>query len=105
MKILDLLEKATRADDKIRVQNAPRTDVDGFYSTSAAAKELGVTTGQVRQWILDGRMSAKKPTIGRRDHLIKKSEVARFKKEPRERTGRPDEGKGTSTKDKDKDKD
>ena len=102
MKITDLLEKATRRNEKLRVQQAPSTDVDGYYTTVQAAKVLGVSSRRVRQYIEDGELESKSPKIGRRDHLVKKSAVSKIKGSPPKRTGRPDEGKGTSTSDKGK---
>ena len=59
---------------------------DKLITTSEAANLLGVSASRVRQFILDGRLSAKK--IGR-DQLLYKLEVLDFSTIPRVRSGRP----------------
>ena len=109
MKIQDVLplyekEERSRENKDSHLIPAPG-NLDQFITTAQAKEILDVeTSGRVRQLIQDGRLKAKSPTKGQRDNLLKRSDVMAFAKKPRERTGRPDEGKGTSTKDKKKSK-
>lgn len=56
-------------------------------TTEQAARELGVSTRRVRQYIEEGRLKAKK--IGR-DYIINSRSLAAFKPLP---PGRPSSGK------------
>ena len=59
---------------------------DKLITTSEAANLLGVSASRVRQFILAGRLNAKK---NGRDQLLYELEVLDFASIPRVRTGRP----------------
>lgn len=88
-------------DENSDVDKAPAPGKIGeFITVKQAAKILDVSPSRVRQFIQDGRLKSHSPEIGRRDNLLKHSAVIKLSKEPREITGRPDEGKGFSEKEK-----
>ncbi len=57
----------------------------GYLTVNEAGKELGVSARRVRQFLLDGRLSAIK--VGNQ-YLISKEAVFNFKDKPR-KVGRP----------------
>lgn len=92
-----------RDDSKDKEAEAKTTgtnDMGQYITTKQAADILGVDASRVRQFIMDGRLKAHNPVPGRRDNFLIRADVEAFDKKPRERTGRPDEGKGTSDDDK-----
>lgn len=106
MKLEDIKPLAESDNESKDVSKAPPPGKLGeFITTKQAAKILGVSPGRVRQFIQDGRLKSYSPEIGRRDNMLKVAEVNKLKDEPRERTGRPDEGKGFSKEDKEDKKD
>lgn len=60
--------------------------MDGYLTTSEAAKRLGVTAARVRQMILDGIISGAEK-FGR-DNVIPEAEIERLEKTDR-KAGRP----------------
>lgn len=91
MKLQDLMERKSENSD---IQKAPPPGKLGkFITAKQAAKILGVTPSRVRQFIAEDRLKAYAPEVGRRDNMLSLSEVEAFKKEDRERTGRPPEKK------------
>jgi excisionase family DNA binding protein len=95
MKLSDLFaHKINESEDEnANTKDAPEPGGTGeFITVKQAAKELGVSPARVRQFIMDGRLSTHEPEVGRRDNLLKKSEVERFGKKERKITGRPEEG-------------
>lgn len=66
--------------------NTPKEISETLITTAEAARILGVSPSRIRQFIIQGRLAAKK--IGR-DQLLKESDVHRFAAQPRHRTGRP----------------
>lgn len=89
--------KAGNPDKTEKSKETTGTGDLGQYITSTQAAEiLGVSAARVRQFVQEGRLKAYHPEPGRRDNFFKRADVEAFDKEPRERTGRPDEGKGTS---------
>lgn len=100
MRLVQLFE-----DEKETVQNAPPPGELGEYITTAqAAKILRVSMSRVRQFIGEGRLKSYRPEDGRRDNMLKTSEVYAFKDKDRKRTGRPPE-EHKSKKDKSDDSD
>lgn len=99
--ITELFDSSKKGDpDKKKGATAASTganDMAQWVSTEQAAEIVGVSTGRIRQFVQDGRLTSHQPTDS--DHYFKRADVVQLAKEPRERTGRPDEGKGTSTKD------
>lgn len=92
-------KKAGNPDKDEKDKETPAAgDLGQYITTKQAAEILGVDASRVRQFIMDGRLKAHNPVPGRRDNFLKRADVEAFDKEPRERTGRPDEGKGTSDK-------
>jgi excisionase family DNA binding protein len=69
----------------------PSGDIAPLMTTAQAAKEIGVTQSRVRQFIMDGRLKAKKPKKGRRDNMLSADSVRKFAKKERKITGRPEE--------------
>jgi excisionase family DNA binding protein len=67
-------------------------DMSQWVSTEQAAKIIGVSTGRIRQFVQDGRLTSHQPTDS--DHYFKRADVEALAKKPRERTGRPPEGEG-----------
>lgn len=65
-------------------------DIDPLMTTAQAAKELGVTQSRIRQFIMDGRLKAKRPVKGRRDNMLSREAVRKFKRKDRKITGRPE---------------
>lgn len=57
-----------------------------FYSTTEAAQEVGMSTGRVRQMLLDGQVNGFKYSNG---WMIPAADVERLKRKPRPGTGRP----------------
>lgn len=97
MKLHLIKEFEETTDEKETVRDAPPAGDLGQYITSAqAARILNVSMSRVRQFVQEKRLKSYNPVPGRRDNLFKRADVEQFDKKPRERTGRPDEGKGTS---------
>lgn len=80
--------------DTKKAASTGANDMGQWVSTEQAAKIIGVSVGRIRQFVQDGRLTSHQPTDS--DHYFKRSDVDLLAKKPRERTGRPDEGKGTS---------
>lgn len=92
MQILPLLEKLGRRREDFNIHLTPSPGTTGqFITTAQAARILKVNMSRVRQLIADGRLKSHKPEKGRRDHLLKMSEVRALAKKERKRTGRPPE--------------
>lgn len=110
MRLLDIFPLAESDNESRAVDNAPPPGKLGEFITSAqAAKILGFKDpSRIRQLVSDGELKTHKPDgaqMGQRDHMLKRSEVMKYKTkmsklENKGRTGRPDEGKGFSQKDK-----
>jgi excisionase family DNA binding protein len=96
---LRLIKELADTGDKSEKDKATPTasgDLGQYITTKQAAAILGVDQSRVRQFIQEKRLKAHHPVPGRRDNFLLRADVEAFDKEPRERTGRPDEGKGTS---------
>lgn len=91
LKDLFLIERKSHDENDDINKSPPLGGLGEYITTAQAAKELGVTMGRIRQFIMDGRLQAKSPEKGRRDNLIKLSDLNKFKKIDREITGRPPE--------------
>lgn len=108
MRVLTLLEKTKSRGEDFDIHLAPPPGKTGqFITTAQAAKMLDVSMSRIRQYIIDGRLTSVKPEKGRRDNLLRLSQVKALDANPPERTGRPPEGEkpNKSSKDKDKKKD
>lgn len=93
MKLIDLFEK-TENDENADLDKTPKPGKLGdFCTTAQAANIIGVTMSRVRQFIMDGRLKSYSPEKGRRDNMLKTSEVEAFAAKDREQTGRPPENK------------
>lgn len=90
MKLENLVEYAN-SNERQTVKDAPPVgDTNTDLLTSAqAAKYLKVSMSRIRQLIGDGRIKSHQPTDGRRDHLIKKSDLDEFNANERKENGRP----------------
>lgn len=80
-------EKKTADDSK--------SGMDQWVTTEEAARIIGVSTGRIRQFVQEGRLTPREKTDS--DHYFKRADVEAFAKKKRERTGRP---KGAKTEDK-----
>lgn len=92
MKLSDiiLIEQAGNRENETFKKAPPPGDVGDQETTAQAAKELGVTPSRVRQMKMDGELkTVKGPVEGRRDNLIRTSEI-KSKKENRRKPGRPE---------------
>lgn len=86
--LLNILE----GDESDTVQSAPPPGKIGNFVTSAqAAKILGVEMSRIRQLVGDGTLKSYQPEEGRRDHLLKKSEVESYKSKEKDKGGRPED--------------
>ena len=91
MKLNRLYEAEAGHSENDDIGKTPAPGKLGDYITTAqAARILGVTMSRVRQFIMEKRLKSYKPEKGRRDNMLKMSEVKEFKKEDREITGRPE---------------
>ena len=92
MKLSDILtEQPGNKENETFKKAPPPGDVGDQITTAQAAKILGVTPSRVRQMKADGKLkTAKGPVEGRRDSLIRTSEV-KSKKEKKHGPGRPTE--------------
>lgn len=91
MKLSDIVltEQPGNKENETFKKAPPPGDVGDQVTTAQAAKELGVTPSRVRQMKADGQLkTAKGPVEGRRDNLIRTSEV-KSKKENKRGPGRP----------------
>jgi excisionase family DNA binding protein len=95
MKLSDLAPILTESEDENKdVDKAPAPgDLGELITVKQAAKILGVSPSRVRQFIQDGRLTAKSPDVGQRDNMLNLQAVKKFATKERERTGRPSEGK------------
>jgi excisionase family DNA binding protein len=102
MKLEHLFKAISESDESSTPDKAPPvSDKLGEYITTAqAANILNVSMSRVRQFIMEKRLKSYSPEPGRRDNMLKLSEVQAFKEKDRERTGRP-EGSKTENKDED----
>lgn len=90
MKLSDLFLTESENENK-NIDKAPDPGKLGeFITTKQAAKILGVTPARIRQFIQDGRLKSYAPEEGRRDNMLKLSEVNKFKAKDRPITGRPE---------------
>lgn len=88
---LDKLYESAHHDENDNPQKAPPPGKLGeFITTSQAAKILGVSPSRVRQFIQENRLKSYPPEVGRRDNMLKLSEVKEFAKQERDITGRPE---------------
>lgn len=77
--VVDLKENAGN-EENLSLNKTPSIgDTGDYITTSQAAKLLGVTASRVRQLIMDGKLKSHSPNKGRRDNLLKVSEVQSFK--------------------------
>jgi hypothetical protein len=91
MKLLDVQKILESDNEDITVRDAPAPGQLGPYITTAQARNIiGVSMSRVRQFILEKRIKTYSPTPGRRDNMLKLSEVQAFAKKKREITGRPE---------------
>lgn len=94
MDISIILEKVSRRREDYNLNLAPPPGSTGqFITTAQAAKILKVNMSRVRQLVADGTLQSHKPVKGRRDHLLRQSQVRALAKKDRKRTGRPPENK------------
>ena len=90
MKLNDLFESSKSREDET-VKKAPPPGKLGEYVTSAqAAKILGVEMSRIRQLVGEGKLKSYKPEEGRRDHMLKVSEVRALKDKEKDKGGRPE---------------
>lgn len=88
-------------DENADLDKAPAPGKLGeFCTTAQAAKILGVSMSRVRQFIMEKRLKSYSPEKGRRDNMLKISEVKAFARKEREITGRPKEGESDKKEDK-----
>lgn len=88
--ITELNEQSGNEENKTFRKAPPPGDVGDQMTTAQAAKELGVTPSRVRQMKMEKKFkSAKGPVEGRRDNLIRSSEVKSVK-EKKNGPGRPE---------------
>lgn len=86
--IIVLNEQPGNKENETFKKAPPAGDVGDQETTAQAAKELGVTPSRIRQMKAEGKFkTAKGPVEGRRDNLIRTSEV-KSKKENRRGPGR-----------------
>ena len=87
MKLTDVIlneQPGNRENETFKKAPQPG-DIGDIETTAQAAKELGVTPSRVRQMKAEGKFkTVKGPVEGRRDNLIKTSEV-KSKKEEKQR--------------------
>jgi hypothetical protein len=92
MKLNDIIvlnEQPGNKENETFKKAPPPGDVGDQETTAQAAKELGVTPSRVRQMKMEKKFkTVKGPVEGRRDNLIRTSEV-KSKKENRRGPGRP----------------
>lgn len=89
MKLEDLHE-STASDEAQTVRKAKPPGELGEYITSAqAAKILGVEMSRIRQLIGEDKLKSYTPEEGRRDHMLKLSEVRALKGKEKDKGGRP----------------
>lgn len=91
MKLENLFEGSSKDENSDMNKTPPPGKLGPYITTAQAAKELGVSMSRVRQFIMDGRLKSYSPEKGRRDNMLKLSEVKAFAKKDREITGRPSE--------------
>lgn len=90
MKLANLFETTHNDENKDMNKTPPIGDTGSdLLTTAQAAKFLGVTMSRIRQHVMDGRLKTHQPTKGRRDHLIKMSDLEKFKDEGLKDNGRP----------------
>jgi len=93
MRLEDLYE-SSKSDEAETVRKSGPPGRLGEYITSAqAAKILGVEMSRIRQMVSDGELKSYKPEEGRRDHILKLSEVRAIKDKEKDKGGRPKKGK------------
>lgn len=93
MKLDSLHENKSRQkteNDDMHKTPAPG-ELGQYISTAQAAKILKVNMSRIRQLIGDGTLKSYQPEKGRRDHMLKLSEVRAYEKTDRS-PGRPNEG-------------
>lgn len=89
MKLEQLIEYA-KSDESATVRKAPAPgDLGQFITSAQAAKILGVEMSRIRQLVADGKLTSKRPTDGRRDHMFKESEVRALATKEKDKGGRP----------------
>lgn len=91
MNLSDIYEDVKSREDQT-VINAPSPGKLGEYVTTAqAAKILNVEMSRIRQLVGEGKLKSYKPEEGRRDHMLKISEVRAIKDKEKDKGGRPEE--------------
>jgi len=100
MKLNDLLESSK---ESLTVVKAPAPgNLGNFITTAQAAKLLGVEMSRIRQLIMDGKLKSYEPEPGRRDHVLKRSEVEKLRTAKKDKGGRPPKDKNQKKKKKSK---
>lgn len=81
------LESIKDIKPAILSEDSEARGMDQWVTTEEAASIIGVSTGRVRQYVQDGRLTPREKTDS--DHYFRRSQVEALAKQPRERTGRP----------------
>jgi len=88
---LETIFEDQKSDEAETVRKASAPGKLGDFVTSAqAAKILGVEMSRVRQLVGEGKLKSYKPEAGRRDHMLKRSEVEGLKYKEKDKGGRPE---------------
>lgn len=74
-------------------KSSPPGDLGEYITTAQAAKILDVEMSRIRQMISDGELNSYQPEEGRRDHMLKLSEVHAKKYKDKDVGGRPPKDK------------
>jgi len=75
--------------ETVRKASAPGK-LGGFITSAQAAKLLGVEMSRIRQLVGEGKLKSYKPEAGRRDHILKRSEVEKLRGKKKDKGGRPE---------------
>jgi excisionase family DNA binding protein len=92
MRIEQLFERMSHHSENSNMSKTPPPGKTGeFVTTAQAARVLKVTMSRVRQLIMDGQLKSYGPEKGRRDNLLKLSDVKLFHRDAQKPAGRPPE--------------
>lgn len=89
MKLEHIFEDQKKSDSDTAKNAPPPGDLGEFLTTKQAAAMAKVNPSRIRQAVLAGDLKSHQPEKGRRDHMIKRSDLTSWMK------NKPDPGRPT----------
>lgn len=84
---LDVIKRKPVVAEAVVVEDSEASSMDQWVTTKEAAVIIGVSTGRVRQYVQDGRLTPREKTDS--DHYFRRSQVQALSRKELKITGRP----------------